>query len=97
MRDCRGVVNGMGFETACIGFDADDTLWHNERVFKLTQERFAELLGRLALEADVYVLAVGPQTIRLVTHLDVSEAQVGQACAAIAQVAVAQDRAAGPN
>ncbi|MEM6373188.1 MAG: HAD family hydrolase [Pseudomonadota bacterium] len=28
----------------CIGFDADDTLWHNERFFKLTQERFAELL-----------------------------------------------------
>lgn len=27
-----------------IGFDADDTLWHNERFFKLTQERFAELL-----------------------------------------------------
>ena len=24
-----------------IGFDADDTLWHNERVFRLTQERFA--------------------------------------------------------
>ncbi|MBY5934614.1 HAD family hydrolase [Tateyamaria omphalii] len=35
----------MGFEPACIGFDADDTLWHNERVFKLTQERFAELLA----------------------------------------------------
>ncbi|EPX75747.1 HAD family hydrolase [Salipiger mucosus] len=28
-----------------IGFDADDTLWHNERFFKLTQDRFAELLG----------------------------------------------------
>ncbi|MCY3985207.1 MAG: HAD family hydrolase [Roseovarius sp.] len=27
-----------------IGFDADDTLWHNERFFRLTQERFAELL-----------------------------------------------------
>lgn len=29
----------------CIGFDADDTLWHNERFFKLTQERFADLLA----------------------------------------------------
>ena len=29
----------------CIAFDADDTLWHNERFFKLTQERFAELLA----------------------------------------------------
>lgn len=27
-----------------IGFDADDTLWHNERFFKLTQDRFVELL-----------------------------------------------------
>ncbi|MBM9593255.1 HAD family hydrolase [Roseitranquillus sediminis] len=28
-----------------IGFDADDTLWHNERVFRLTHARFAELLA----------------------------------------------------
>ncbi|MBR9763770.1 MAG: HAD family hydrolase [Rhodobacteraceae bacterium] len=28
-----------------IGFDADDTLWHNERFFQLTQQRFAELLA----------------------------------------------------
>lgn len=27
-----------------VAFDADDTLWHNERVFQLTQERFVELL-----------------------------------------------------
>lgn len=27
-----------------IGFDADDTLWHNERFFRLTQDRFASLL-----------------------------------------------------
>ncbi len=31
-----------------IGFDADDTLWHNERFFQLTQERFAELLADFA-------------------------------------------------
>ena len=24
-----------------IGFDADDTLWHNERIYRLTEERFA--------------------------------------------------------
>lgn len=29
----------------CIAFDADDTLWHNERYFQLTQQRFAELLA----------------------------------------------------
>lgn len=28
-----------------IGFDADDTLWHNETVFHMTQERFAGLLA----------------------------------------------------
>ncbi|MFO6464472.1 HAD family hydrolase [Jannaschia sp. KMU-145] len=27
-----------------IGFDADDTLWHNETVFRLTEDRFADLL-----------------------------------------------------
>ena len=27
-----------------IGFDADDTLWHNERFFQLTQAHFADLL-----------------------------------------------------
>ncbi|WP_126974904.1 HAD family hydrolase [Frigidibacter oleivorans] len=36
------------FPTAAVttvAFDADDTLWHNERFFKLTQARFAELLA----------------------------------------------------
>ena len=28
-----------------VGFDADDTLWHNERFFHLTQQRFADLLS----------------------------------------------------
>jgi putative hydrolase of the HAD superfamily len=27
-----------------IGFDADDTLWHNESIFHLTQQQFLELL-----------------------------------------------------
>ena len=31
-------------ELTTIGFDADDTLWHHERYFQLTQARFAELL-----------------------------------------------------
>lgn len=31
-----------------IAFDADDTLWHNERFFVLTQERFAALLADFA-------------------------------------------------
>jgi putative hydrolase of the HAD superfamily len=28
-----------------IGFDADDTLWHNEMFFRLTHQRFAQLLS----------------------------------------------------
>jgi putative hydrolase of the HAD superfamily len=28
-----------------IGFDADDTLWHNETFFRLTQDRFTDLLA----------------------------------------------------
>lgn len=37
---------------ATVGFDADDTLWHNERVFRLTEARFAELLAPYAAGAD---------------------------------------------
>jgi putative hydrolase of the HAD superfamily len=28
-----------------VGLDADDTLWHNETIFRLNQDRFAELLA----------------------------------------------------
>ncbi|AHC99779.1 HAD family hydrolase [Leisingera methylohalidivorans] len=40
-----------------IGFDADDTLWHNERFFRVTQERFAELL------MDHTPADIGPQQL----------------------------------
>ncbi len=35
----------MARNLTTIGFDADDTLWHNERFFQLTQERFVGLLA----------------------------------------------------
>ena len=35
-----------------IGFDADDTLWHNETLFRLTQDRFCALLADTA-DAEV--------------------------------------------
>jgi len=35
----------MSQRITTIGFDADDTLWQNEHFFRLTQERFAELLA----------------------------------------------------
>jgi len=36
-----------------LGFDADDTLWHNESFFKLTQDRFADLLRDFSDPADL--------------------------------------------
>lgn len=30
----------------CIGFDADDTLWHNENIFERVHARYCELLSR---------------------------------------------------
>lgn len=36
-----------------IGFDADDTLWHNERFYRLTEDRFIALLGEHAPAEDV--------------------------------------------
>ncbi|MDF1854573.1 HAD family hydrolase [Pseudooceanicola sp.] len=38
----------MAEKLTTIGFDADDTLWHNERFFRLTQDRFAGLLAEYA-------------------------------------------------
>ncbi|TMV03253.1 HAD family hydrolase [Ruegeria sediminis] len=35
----------MGQMLTTVGFDADDTLWHNERFFQLTQAHFADLLA----------------------------------------------------
>jgi putative hydrolase of the HAD superfamily len=36
-----------------IGFDADDTLWHNEQFYRLTEERFAGLLATHAPADDI--------------------------------------------
>jgi putative hydrolase of the HAD superfamily len=35
----------MAPQALTIGFDADDTLWHNERLFRLSEVRFFELLA----------------------------------------------------
>lgn len=35
----------MAATLTTIGFDADDTLWHNERFFRVTQQKFTELLA----------------------------------------------------
>jgi putative hydrolase of the HAD superfamily len=36
-----------------VGLDADDTLWHNETIFRLTQDRFVALLAPYADEPDL--------------------------------------------
>ena len=36
-----------------IAFDADDTLWHNETLFSVTQGQFREILRRYVGEADI--------------------------------------------
>jgi putative hydrolase of the HAD superfamily len=36
-----------------IGFDADDTLWHNEKFYKFTEEQFVGLLGAHGEAADI--------------------------------------------
>jgi putative hydrolase of the HAD superfamily len=42
-----------GARLTTIGFDADDTLWQNERFFRLTERRLAELLADHAPGDDV--------------------------------------------
>ncbi|MEM7720036.1 MAG: HAD family hydrolase [Pseudomonadota bacterium] len=41
----------MVLKTIC--FDADDTLWHNERFFRLTEARFVQLLADYATTEDL--------------------------------------------
>jgi putative hydrolase of the HAD superfamily len=36
-----------------VGLDADDTLWHNETIFRLTHQRFVELLAEFGDEAAI--------------------------------------------
>lgn len=44
----------MSAALSTIGFDADDTLWQNEAFFRLTQERFAELLSEYTDRATLH-------------------------------------------
>ncbi len=36
-----------------VAFDADDTLWHNERFFQMTQAHFADLLSEYTEKSDL--------------------------------------------
>ncbi|CAO3405938.1 HAD family hydrolase [Azospirillum largimobile] len=45
---------GQGIQTfETIGFDGDDTLWHNESLFSMTQDRFRALLSHAADPTDL--------------------------------------------
>ncbi|CBS85871.1 HAD family hydrolase [Azospirillum lipoferum] len=46
-----GAPGKQTFET--IGFDGDDTLWHNESLFSMTQDRFRALLAHAADPTDL--------------------------------------------
>jgi putative hydrolase of the HAD superfamily len=74
-----------------IGFDADDTLWQNEQFFRLTEQRFAELLaghgdpaiiGQHLLEAErrnlaLYGFGIKGFTLSMIeTAIEVTAGQV---------------------
>jgi len=50
-----------------VGVDADDTLWHNETIFRLTHERFVELLSAHgdAAAIEARLLEVESRNLRL--------------------------------
>ena len=50
-----------------VGLDADDTLWHNETIFRLTHKRFVELLSPHADEGvlEARLNAVEAKNLRL--------------------------------
>ncbi|MBI2498585.1 MAG: HAD family hydrolase, partial [Opitutae bacterium] len=50
-----------------IGFDADDTLWHNENIFNRAQERYRRLLEKYhpAHEVNVALFATEMRNLRL--------------------------------
>ncbi|GAC1637937.1 MAG: HAD family hydrolase [Chloroflexota bacterium] len=50
-----------------IAFDGDDTLWHNESIFSVTQERFRTLLARYVpgVSIDERLFAMETRNLRL--------------------------------
>jgi len=57
----------MAQNLTTIGFDADDTLWHNMKFYDLTEARFAELLSAYAAPEHLAerLLAAERQNLRL--------------------------------
>src|SRR6188768_2429523 len=57
----------MATRELVIGFDADDTLWHNESIFEKTHERYRELLASYhdAATVDRTLLATEMRNLEL--------------------------------
>lgn len=56
----------MPIRLVCL--DADDTLWHNETFFRLTQRRFAELLAPYAGDVDLEERLAATERRNLATY-----------------------------
>jgi len=52
-RDTSGAAKATSCDKLVIGFDGDDTLWHNEQLFADTQHQLRELLGHYADVATI--------------------------------------------
>jgi len=66
----------MNAALCAIGFDADDTLWHNERFFALTQDHFADLL-RDHTDKDNYGFGIKGFTLSMIeTAIEVTQGRV---------------------
>lgn len=63
---CFGSLGAMAAPYA-IGFDADDTLWHNENIFERVHERYRALLARYhdAATVDRTLLATERRNLEL--------------------------------
>ena len=51
-----------------IAFDADDTLWHNESLFTITQAKFKQLLA--AYHSDEWIETKLNETERRISYED---------------------------
>ena len=51
LRRCGGLR--LLSDITTIAFDGDDTLWHNERLFSVTQDRFRALLQGYVSDIDI--------------------------------------------
>jgi putative hydrolase of the HAD superfamily len=51
-----------------VGLDADDTLWHNETIFRLTQDRMRDLLADVADEAAFHAALAGVEKRNLALY-----------------------------